>query len=287
MVDRTKEIYIMVKIIVDSAADFTQEQGAELGIKIVPLTIHCGGKEYEDGVTIANDDFYKMLIESSELPKTMQVNPYKWTEAIEEFENDEIVIITLSKKLSGTYQSAVLAAKSFENVYVVDSESATVGEKILAYRALELVKDGKSAKEIAEILDEEKKTLCLIALVDTLEYLKKGGRISATAAFFGGMLGIKPVIEVKDGKIATLGKAKGSKMGNNKLREQIKKYNGIDFSKPYGVGYSGLSDILLKKYIEDSKDIYGEREIEITNVGSTIGTHVGPGCIAVAFFRNK
>ena len=179
-------------------------------------------------------------------------------------------------------------AGDYENIYVVDSGSAAIGGGILTELALQLRENGLGAKEIAERLEEEKGKVLLVALVDTLEYLKKGGRISKTAAFAGAVLNIKPVIAVADGEIRILGKARGSKMGNNLLVQEMEKAGGVDFSKPVLLGYTGLSDALLRKYIEDSKRLWetGLEHLRYTTVGSVIGTHAGPGAIAVAFFRN-
>ena len=197
------------------------------------------------------------------------------------------MVITLSSKLSGTYQSAVIAAEDYENIYVVDSGTVTIGAGILAEFALELAKSGMSAKEIAEKLEQEKGNIRIVALLDTLEYLKKGGRISKTVAFAGTVLNIKPVLSVIDGIVEMIGKARGSKMGNNLLVQEIEKAGGVDFSKPVLLGYSGLSDALLLKYIEDSKYIWdkGLDSVRYTTIGSVIGTHVGPGAIAVAFYK--
>ena len=145
-----------------------------------------------------------------------------------------------------------------------------------------------AAGEEIKILEAEKEKIVIVALLDTLEYLKKGGRISKTVAFAGTVLNIKPVVSVIDGEIGMLGKARGSKMGNNLLVQEIEKAGGVDFTKPVLLGYSGLSDNLLLKYIEDSKHIWenGLKEIRYTTIGSVIGTHAGPGAIAVAFFKN-
>ena len=163
-----------------------------------------------------------------------------------------------------------------------------MGSGILVELAFRLLDEGKSAKEIAEILDKEKEKITIVALVDTLEYLKKGGRVSKTVAFAGAVLNIKPVISVQDGEIIILGKARGSKMGNNLLVQEIDKAGGVDFSKPVLLGYSGISDALLLKYIEDSRYIWDNNldEIRYTTVGSVIGTHAGPGAVVVAFFKN-
>ena len=193
----------------------------------------------------------------------------------------------MSSKLSGTHQSAVIAAQEYEDrAYVVDSENVCVGERILIQLALGLRDQGLSAREIVERLNEEKKKIRVIALLDTLEYLKKGGRISATVAFAGSLLSIKPVVAVEQGAVALVGKARGSKQGNNLLRQLIEK-TGVDFEKPFALAYSGLSDELLRKYISDSEDLWmgHTNALPISTVGCTIGTHVGPGAVAVAFFE--
>lgn len=195
-------------------------------------------------------------------------------------------MITISSKLSGTYQSAMIAAAGCSSVYVVDSENASVGCGILVGLALRYLRDGMTASAIAEKLQEDKKKIVVISLLDTLEYLKRGGRISK-AAFAGGLLNIKPVISIADGEIQLLGKARGSKMGNNLLAQQIQKVGGIDFTKPVLLGYTGLSDVLLQKYIEDSSYLWSASldAVRYVSIGSVIGAHAGPGAIAVAFFR--
>ena len=203
---------------------------------------------------------------------------------------DTALCITVSSELSGTYQSAMIAAERFgDKVIVVDSLSVTIGEQILVLRAAQLRDEGWSAWEIAEILNHEKKRIRLLALLDTLEYLKKGGRISSAAALAGSILSIKPVVAVQNGKIEMLGKARGSKNGSNKLMELVASSRGIDFDKPLLLAYSGLSDALLRKYISDSRELYeGKAEtLPICLIGSTIGTHAGPGAIGVAFFENE
>lgn len=278
-----------VRIIVDSTADMTENIRQE--VRVVPLTVHFGEEEYIDGVTIDHRTFYEKLIESDVLPTTSQASPAAFMQEFDKIKKakESAVVITLSSKLSGTYQSAMIAAAGYENIYVIDSESAAMGSGILAERALELAKEGLEMKEIAERLEEEKKKIIIVALVDTLEYLKKGGRISKAAAFAGTVLNLKPVLALTEGEIQVLGKARGSKMGNNLLIQEIQKAGGIDFSKPVLLGYTGLSDAVLKKYIEDSRSIWapGMETIRYTTVGSAIGTHVGPGAIAAAFFTRS
>lgn len=279
-----------VRIITDSASDITADIAARLNVDVLPLKTIFGEEEFLDGVNISHKEFYEKLIESDAHPTTSQIPPYDFEQAFEEVKKagDTAVCITLSSKLSGTYQSACIAAEDYEGiVYVVDSENVAIGEQILVEMAAKLRDTGKSAAEIADISESEKKKICLIALLDTLEYLKKGGRISGAAAMVGGMLSIKPVISIEEGEIAVLGKARGSKNGQNLLREYIQKQGEVDYSKAWNLAYTGLSDELLRKYISDSAELYAAfgNELPIRTIGSTIGTHAGPGAIAVAFFK--
>lgn len=275
------------RIIVDSTADLTPQYKER--VHIVALTVRFGDEEFIDGVTIDKKEFYEKLVETDVIPTTSQATPDAF---IKEFDKakqagEAAVVITLSSKLSGTYQSACIAAEEYENVYVVDGMSAAIGTGILVELAVKMLDNGMSAKEIAESLEKEKEKVLVVALIDTLEYLKKGGRISKTTAVVGGVLNIKPVASIDNGIINILGKARGSKMGNNLLVQEIEKVGGVDFSKPVLLGYTGLSETLLLKYIEDSKHIWegNLQEVRYETVGSVIGTHAGPGAVAVAFFK--
>lgn len=279
-----------VRIIIDSASDLTKERADALHLDFLPLKTIFGDTEYLDGITLTHQQFYEKLIESDCMPTTSQIPPHEYETVYEDVKakGDTAVVITLFNKLSGTFQSANIALDGYEDyVFPVDSENVCLGEQILALLACRLRDEGMSAAQIAERLNEEKKKICVIALLDTLEYLKRGGRISKTAAFAGNLLSIKPVISIVDGEVAILGKARGSKNGNNMLIQEVEKSNGIDFSKPFCLGYTGLDDSMLKKYINDSSALW-EGQVEklpISTIGSTIGTHAGPGGICVSFFR--
>ena len=277
------------RIIVDSTADLMP--GYKEQVRVVPLTVHFGDREYIDGVTIDHKTFYEKLVEEDTLPTTSQATPDAFAKEFETAKQagESCVVITLSGKLSGTCQSASIAAADYENVYVVDSGTASVGGGVLTERALQLRDEGLSAQEIAARLNEEKQHIVTVALVDTLEYLKRGGRISKSLAFAGTMLQIKPVLAVTDGEIQLLGKARGSKMGNNLLAQEIQKAGGVDFSRPVLLGYTGLSDALLQKYIEDSRWLWADHAetLRYTTIGSVIGTHAGPGAVAVSFFKQN
>lgn len=281
----------MVKIITDSTADFTAAEAAELGIDIVHLRTRFGDEEYIDGVDITPHQFYEKLVESDVLPTTSQPSPAEFEAAFASAleEAGEVVAITISSALSGTYQSAVIAAETFgDRVRVVDSLSASIGEQVIVRRAAQLAAEGLSAAELAGRIEAERGDVCVLALLDTLEYLKRGGRISAAAAFAGGVLSIKPVVTLRDGAVALVGKARGSKNGGNLLNQLVEKH-GIDFSMPYLLGYTGLSDALLTKYAADHAELWRSytEELPVTAIGSVIGTHGGPGAIAVAFFGLK
>ena len=282
-----------VTFIVDSASDILPSEARELGLIHVPLKVRFGDREYLDAVDLSHREFYEKLVESDEIPTTCQINPAEFEEAIASVtaRGDEAVIVTLSGKLSGTYQSACIAAADHEGrAFVVDSRSVSLGQRILVLRGLELRGQGLSAREIAARLEEEKARIRVMALVDTLEYLKKGGRISPAVAFAGGILGIKPVIALEEGAVALIGKARGSKQGNNLLRKLVEDCGGINFAKPFCLAYSGLSDALLQKYIADSVELWEGHDdggrLPIATVGCAIGTHAGPGAVAVAFFEN-
>jgi len=276
------------RILVDSTSDLMPEVKEK--VHVVPLTVSFGQEEYIDGVTIDHKAFYEKLIETDVPPSTSQASPAAFAAEFEKAKEsgEAVVVITLSSKFSGTYQSAMIAAQDYENIFIVDSGSVAIGGGILVELALRLLDKGRSAREIFEELEEQKKKIVIVALVDTLEYLKRGGRVSKTVAFAGTVLNIKPVLSVIDGEIHMLGKARGSKMGNNLLVQEIEKAGGVDFTKPVLLGYTGLSDLMLKKYIEDSKHLWenGISEARYTSIGSVIGTHAGPGAVAVAFFKN-
>ncbi|MBR5523967.1 MAG: DegV family protein [Clostridia bacterium] len=279
-----------VRIIVDSTTDVTEDVRRRL--TVVPLTICFGDEEYVDGITIDRQRFYEKLIETDSIPTTSQPTPALFASVYDEViaADEDAVVLTIDHKLSGTYQSAVIAAEDYPNrIYVVDGRSVTIGTGILAELALELAQAGADAPTIVEALDTAREQVRVIAMLDTLEYLKKGGRISTATAVAGGLLSIKPVISLTGGEIRILGKARGSRQANNLLVQQIENTGGVDFTKPLLLGYTGLSDTLLQKYVEDSAPLWeGHTDtLRSTLVGSTVGTHAGPGAVAVAFFAKE
>lgn len=279
-----------IRIICDSGSDIVNPTDKRL--VVLPLSITFGDTTYADGIDIDADRFYELLETSDELPKTSQVTPYAWHEAFQKAHDagDECVAICLSSGLSGTYQSALSAAQDFaDSVYVVDSQTVSMAERILVEYALRRLDEGvSSAKALAEELEMQKHKTHIVALLDTLEYLYKGGRISKVAANLGSALKIKPVISAKHGKVELIGKARGPKNGRNLLRKEIEKAGGINFHMPIGLAYSGSDDTLLQKYIESEKDLWEGHidELPQYRLGGTVGTYAGPGTIVVGFFKN-
>ena len=285
----------MIKVLIDSASDIEEEEARKMGLTMIPMEIGFGGEMYLDGVNLSHKEFFGKLIESDTLPKTSQINEYRWGEAFEALTKDgsRVIAITLSSKLSGTFACAKKAAKNFAGrVSVVDSLNAAAGERILGEYALRLIGEGRDIDAVVKELDEKKRKIQLLAVVDTLKYLRRGGRLSGMAALAGEMLSVKPVIAVEGGEVKLVGKAIGSKRSTHLLVRLVESCGGIDFSMPYGLMYSGLSDEYLKKYLHDSEALWQDHvddpdEIPAHLIGSTIGTHIGPNAVGVAFFASS
>lgn len=274
-----------IRIVVDSTADLSRE--CRERVTAVPLTVHFGEKEYLDGVSITPEHFYKKLVASQELPSTSQATPYAFSEAFEEAveAGDQVVAIIASSGLSGTYQSAVIAASEFEGrVFVVDSRQIAISTGVLVKYAFDLLDQGMEAEAIAEELTRIREKVHLMAVVDTLEYLQKGGRVSRAVAIAGGLLSIKPIIGITpEGKIEVMGKARGNKAANAMMNKKALELD-IDFTKPVMVGYTGTEDTLLQKYLQESESFFEGHNYDKSVVGAVVGTHAGPNAVAIAFF---
>ena len=275
-----------VRIVIDSTADLTPAVREKC--TVVPLTVLFGDEQFADGVTLTAEGFYKKLAEGKTHPTTSQPNPTLFAQAYEEAigAGQDVVVLTISSKISGTYQSACIAAMDYpDRVHVVDTRNAAIGAGVLVMYALELADKGLPAAEIAARLTEARERVRLIAVVDTLEYLKRGGRVSPTVAFAGELLSIKPVIAVEDGEVAVIGKVRGTKQANTFLNKDVLT-RGVDRNLPILLGYTGVKQDMLDKYRADSTHLWTPDQIS-TVIGATIGTHVGPGAVAVAFFQEK
>ena len=272
-----------IRIIVDSTADLTPQVRER--VTVVPLTVHFGEQEFVDGVNITGYQFYEMLETSGVLPTTSQATPYAFSAAFGQAvaDGEEVIALVVSSRLSGTYQSAVIAAEDYPGkVHVVDSRNIAIGLAILTEYALHLVDEGKSATEIVELLNRQRERVRLMAVVDTLEYLQRGGRLSKTAAIAGGILSIKPIIALVDGEIKVLAKGRGAKQAVSLLNQEIAKA-GRDKTMPVLLGYTGTSAEQLHKYRQENEDLW-PCEVPESIVCGVVGTHAGPGAVAVAFF---
>ncbi len=279
-------------IITDSGSDLSAKEAKELNVKVLPLNVRFGNEEYLAGVTLSNEEFYNKLIETDEFPKTSQISPAVYEETFEEIvaNGDEAIYISISSDLSGTMQSAIIGAEDFsDKISIVDSRQACVGVGILVKLACIYRAEGMTRDEIVNKLLWDRERIKTIAMFDTLEYLKKGGRISSAAAAVGGVLSIKPVIKIEDGIVKVIGKAKGSKNAQNKLMQFVRESRGIDFSCPFCLVYTGLDDTMLKKYMVDSKSLYEDysEELPYVQAGPVIGTYAGPGAVGLAYFEKE
>ena len=278
-----------VKLIVDAGCDLNMEQAESLDVTLIPMTIRFGQDEFRSGVDITNEEFYQKLIQTKELPTTSQPTPYDFEGAYRKVKNagDEAVVLCVSSGLSGTYQSATIARSGFEDcIYVVDTLAVSVAQRILLDYAISLKKHGVRAQEIAEELELKKKDVCAYGAVETLEYLIKGGRLSKAAGAVGSVLGIRPVLYLCDGGLAVAGKARGSKAAITMTHNLIAEV-GVDYSMPAGIGYTGNDPKVIEPYLNAENSVWNGYDIPVYNVGSTVGTHTGPGLFITAFFKKS
>ncbi len=277
----------MIRIITDSAADFETAELEAMGVTAIPLSVIFGEEEYKENVNLTKDEFYNTLTQNPNHPTTSQPTPEDFINIFNEAKEagDEILGIFISSKLSGTYQGAMLGIQlcEYDNFYLVDSHSATTGERALVEYAVKLRDEGRTLFQIATAVEKIKEKLHIFAALDTLEYLKKGGRISASAAAIGTLANLKPIIHVgNEGVVETCAKAIGTRKAISTLIKQLEtKAPNIDF--PIYLLYSFdksnaemLADALAKKG-------YVVKPQNISPVGAAIGTHVGPGAFGIAY----
>ncbi len=282
-----------IQILVDSGSDVDTELIRRYDIKVIPLRTYFGEEEFLDGVTMTHEVFFERLSTDPHHPTTSQPGPVEFLSAFREAAEagDDVVAIFISSKLSGTYQSAYLASLEcgHDRIHLIDSENVTLGTRMLVELACRLRDEGKNATQIVDILNHEKKHLRLYAVLDTLTYLQKGGRISKTVAVAGNLLSIKPLVAVSDGEVVMAGKARGTRNGERMLTKLITENGNIDFDKPYCVAYSGLSSEPLEAYIRDAQEFWQKpiSELPVCTIGSTIGAHVGPGAFGVMYFAKE
>ncbi len=276
----------MVRIIADSTCDLPREETEALRVDIVPLTIHFGETSYLDGVDMTHAEFYRKLRGTDKLPTTSQANPAQFEDLFElgMKQGDEFLVVTISSLLSATFQSAAVAVKKFapDRIHLIDSGSASLGTQLLIREAARLRDEGNlSAKQIAERILMLAPRLRIYALVDTLKYLKMGGRLSGGAALIGGFLGIKPIVEVKEGKVVSIGRVRAERSGLDALVEHFDA-DGPDLG--YGVSFGHADDApRMEKLIQAFGARLGKTRVFRSGLGSVIGTHTGPGVVGVAY----
>ena len=278
----------MIRILTDSASDILPAEAEQLGVTVIPLNVTLeDGTILRDGVDMTPSAYYEILAGCRKLPTTSQPSP-------ELFENffleaaaagDEVIGIFLSHALSGTYQCAKLAADmaNVDNVLFVDSGHVCLSEALLVRLAVQLRDSGKTAGQIAAILEHAKEHLHLVAAIDDLKYLRKGGRLPAAVAVAGGMLGIKPLITIQDGKVAMAGKARGLPGAYVALFKKVEEMGGINPAFPALAGYTVSSREVtpIQTYLRDNLQ---QEDLLVRQIGCVIGTHAGPGAFGIAFF---
>ena len=278
-----------VYFVIDSASDVIPEEINTLGnVRILPLKVIFGQQEYADGVNLSHKEFYEKLGQTKDMPTTCQVPPADFEQAYEELvsQGHEVVVITISSLLSGTYQSSVIAAADYEGkVFPVDSMTATIGERVLLQYGMQLAAQGMGAAAIAEELTKVRDRVRIVATLDTLEFLKRGGRISTATALAGSLLAIKPAIEVKDGIVQMAGTARGNKKANLLLTQLMDNYGGVNYDMPVTFTYA-YDRTLLDQFLTQCPQVWEQEDpVPAYSLGCTIGAHVGPGAYGIAFFE--
>ncbi len=279
----------MVRFVMDTSCDFFPKQFKEKNIEMVPFSVSFGDETYRDGIDITRDEYFDKLIHSDVFPTTSQPSPGDYLEHFEAAKEagDEVICITLALALSGSYQSALLAKDmcEYDKIWVVDPYTATGGIQILANQALAMRDEGKSAAEIVEMLEKLRTRTQLYFVVDTLEYLYKGGRLSRTEAVAGRMMRIKPLLKLgKEGEIIVTDRCVGTNRALDTLSEHIKEVP-IDDNYPfYSIYSSGIPNCekLEERLKQDGIHIDDRRQF-----GRTIGTHAGPGCAGCVYIATE
>ena len=268
-----------VQIVTDSTAYFTKEYAEENDIKIVPLSVTFSGETKDEGFPGEFEDFYRKLQTSKDFPTTSQPPIEAFAKVYEEIltENKEIVTIVMSEKLSGTYNSAMAAANMTapDKISVIDSETTVSNLKMLVMIANDMAKQGKSREEIVETIEREKKKMNVVLAASTLEYLKRGGRLSATRATIGNLLNVKPIIGLKDGKLIAVAKVRGKNKAMEYLVDSVPE-NAVAITVLHILSHDDARQLYRKL-----QEKFPRIEIEIDEIGPVIGSHLGPGGVGV------
>lgn len=277
-----------VRIITDSTSDISLEQAEKMGITIVGLKVIFGDKEYREGIEISMEGFYDKLMEADKLPTTSQPSPDDFLDHFIQAKEagDSVVVILIAGKLSGTFQSATIAREmaEYSPVYIIDSLTTITGLRLLVDQAVKMRDQGADAVHIADKIESLKEKVVLLALVDTLEYLHKGGRLSKSSAILGTLLKFKPIITLKDAAIGVVDKERGTNKGIARVLEAIDEFGAIDQNYPVYFGFTAENSktlVLQEKVIEK----YALHNTKMFPVGCVVGTHVGPGACVITYIK--
>ena len=273
----------MVRIVTDSTADLTPEQQRAAGITVVPLNVHFGDEVFRDHVDLSTDEFFRRLKASPQLPRTSQPSVGAFEEAYRSLRQggDEIVSVHLSSKVSGTYNSALMAAQSVGEgkIDVVDSLSTSMALGFIALEGAKLVRAGRDRQAVADCLRGLVPKARVICVVDTLTYLERGGRIGKARALLGSLLNVKPILQLKDGEVVPLGRARGRPQALNRLVELLERDGKVrQLAIMHGAAQTDAEQ--LRERVASS---YPGVDIQLTEIGAVLGTHTGPGVIGFTY----
>lgn len=274
-----------IKIIVDSTCDIDMSMREELRIDILPLTVHFGDEEFHDGIDITKPEFFKKMRSASKSPTTSQVTPQSFEKLFKEYaaQGHDIIVITIASLLSGTYQSAHIAKMTLGNddIFLVDSETTTMGLAWLVHQAIAMRENGDDAQTIVDKIESLKKKVIIYAMIEDLEYLKKGGRLSTVGATVGTILNLKPIIQIKHGVITVVQKTRGNVKAHKWILNRVEE-DGVDITRPVFFGHTDALD-KLEPFMKTSTKKLNPSSVELTEIGIAIGAHGGPGCVGIGF----
>ncbi len=273
----------MVRIVTDSTADLTPEQQRSAGLTVVPLNVHFGDQVFRDHVDLSTDEFFRRLKASPQLPRTSQPSVGAFEEAYRSLRQggDEIVSVHLSSKVSGTYNSALMAAQSVGDgkIDVVDSLSTSMALGFMALEGAKLAKAGRDRQAVAERLRTLVPKARVICVVDTLTYLERGGRIGKARALLGSLLNVKPILQLKDGEVVPLGRARGRPQALSRLVELLERDGKVSrLAIMHGAAQADAEQ--LRDRVASR---YPGLDIQLTEIGAVLGTHTGPGVIGFTY----
>ena len=277
-----------IKITCDSTCDLTQELYDAYNISVVPLCITLGEEVARDGIDINTQNVFDYVSATGTLPKTSAVSMADYIDFFSQFTSDgyTVIHINLSSHLSSCHQNARLAAEEVGNVFVIDSQNLSSGSGHLVIAAAELAREGLSADEIADRLNEMKTRLDVSFVLQTVEYLKMGGRCSAIAALGANLLQLRPEIEVADGKMHPAKKYRGSieRSVTDYVKGRLAGRDDVDCKRIF-VTHSYVPDAVVEKVVALVRELHPFEEVLVTTAGCTISSHCGPACLGVLFFR--